>query len=331
MALQLARIRILCPVPVTADLARGERIESDLTLPATRPAPARNRPVLLAVAGALCIASSGILVRLAGVEPATAAVFRCAYALPFLWLLARREGRAGRPSWRARAWSALAGVCFAVDLVLWHHAIAAVGAGLATVLGNLQVLVVGLLAWALLGERPGARLLAAMPVVLAGVVLVSGVVGQGAYGSDPLAGIVFGLGTAVAYAGFIVIMRRGGGSTGWSVRPLLDATAVAALTAALLGPISGGLDLVPAWPAHGWLLLLAVTAQVVGWLLIARSLVWLPAALTSILLLLQPLGALLLAAAVLAERPSPVQLAGCVLILAGVVLAATTKGQARPT
>ena len=314
-------------------MARGDRIDSDMTLPATRPAPPRNRPVLLAVAGALCIASSGILVRLAAVQPATAAAFRCAYALPFLGLLLWRERRAGRrrPRRAVRAWSALAGICFALDLVLWHHAIAAVGAGLATVLGNLQVLVVGLLAWAMLGERPEGRLLAALPVVLAGVVLVSGAVGQGAYGSDPLAGIAFGLGTAVAYAGFIVIMRHGGGSTGWSAWPLFDATAVAAVAAALLGPVAGGVDLVPSWPAHGWLLLLAITAQVAGWLLIARSLVWLPAALASILLLLQPLGALLLAAAVLGERPSLIQLGGCALILGGVVLAAAgPKSGPRP-
>ncbi|MDQ3065974.1 MAG: EamA family transporter, partial [Actinomycetota bacterium] len=43
---------------------------------------------LLAVAGAITIAFSGILVRLADVEPSTAAFFRCLYALPFLAPLA---------------------------------------------------------------------------------------------------------------------------------------------------------------------------------------------------------------------------------------------------
>ena len=301
-----------------------------MTLPATPRAPMTDRSVLLAAAGALCIASSGILVRLAGVEPATAAVFRCAYALPVLGFLALREQRTGPRQWQARAWPAAAGVCFAINLILWHHAIAAVGAGLATVLGNLQVLVVALVAWALLGERPDGRLLAAMPVVLAGVVLVSGVVGQGAYGRDPIAGMVFGLGTAVAYAGFILMLRHGGGPLGRPAGPLFDATAVAAVVAALVGPLLGGVDLVPSWPAHGWLLLLALSAQVLGWLLISSSLARLPAALTSMLLLLQPLGALLLAAVVLGERPSLVQLVGCALILVGVVLAASARRQTEP-
>ena len=62
--------------------------------------------------------------------------------------------------------------------MFWHHAIEAVGAGLATVLGNLQVIIVGFFAWLLLGERPSRATLLALPVVLAGVVLISGVVGD---------------------------------------------------------------------------------------------------------------------------------------------------------
>ena len=148
-----------------------------------------DRPALAAAAGAAFIASSATLVRLADVEPATAATFRCLYALPMLGLLLLREDRRyGTRRARDRWLAAAAGVFFAVDLVLWHHAIAAVGAGIATVLGNLQVVVVGFLAWWLLGERPSRRLVAAVPVVLVGVVLISGVVGAGAYGDDPTLG-----------------------------------------------------------------------------------------------------------------------------------------------
>ena len=43
---------------------------------------------------------------------------------------------------------------FAADLILWHHSIADVGAGLATVLANIQVVLVPLVAWAVLAERP---------------------------------------------------------------------------------------------------------------------------------------------------------------------------------
>lgn len=290
-----------------------------------------DRPVLAAAAGAACIASSATLVRLADVEPATAAVFRCLYALPVLaMLMVREDRRYGRRTARERYLALAAGVFFAIDLVLWHHAIASVGAGIATVLGNLQVVFVGVLAWWLLHERPSARLVAAVPVVLVGVVLISGVVGAGAYGDDPVMGVVYGLGTSVAYAGFLLLLRQGSRDLRRAAGPLFDATLVGALLSAAMGPFAGGLDLVPSWPAHGWLLTLAITSQVVGWLLIAVSLPRVPAALTSVILLLQPVASVLLSAAVLDERPSPVQLLGCAIVLAGVVAATAGRRTRRP-
>ncbi|MGZ4632441.1 MAG: DMT family transporter [Actinomycetes bacterium] len=291
-----------------------------------------ERPTLAAAAGAACIASSATLVRLADTAPATAATFRCLYALPFLGLLMLREDRRyGRRPSRARWLAAGAGVFFAIDLLLWHHAIAAVGAGIAMVLGNLQVVIVGFVAWWLLGERPSARLVAAVPVVLLGVVLISGVVGEGAYGENPVLGVLFGAGTSIAYAGFILVLRAGSGDLRRIAGPLFDATAVAVLVCVALAPVSGGIDLVPSWPAHGWLLALAVTSQVFGWLLIAAALPRVPAALTSVVLLLQPVASVALSAAVLDERPSRAQLLGCLVVLAGVVAATAGRRKPRPT
>jgi drug/metabolite transporter (DMT)-like permease len=289
-----------------------------------------ERPTVAAAAGAACIASSATLVRLADVAPATAATFRCLYALPVLGLLLLREDRrlGNRPA-RDRRLAAAAGVFFAVDLVLWHHDLAAVGAGIATVLGNLQVVVVGFAAWWLLGERPGRRLVAAVPVVLIGVVLISGVIGSGAYGAHPGLGVAFGLGTSIAYGVFLLLLRAGSSDLRRVAGPLFDATAVAVPVCVVLGLLTGGVDLLPTWPAHGWLVVLALTSQVVGWLLIAVSLPRVPAALTSVVLLLQPVASVALAAVVLDERPSQVQLLGCAIVLAGVV-AATAGRRPRP-
>jgi len=136
--------------------------------------------------GAVAIAFSGILFRLAHVSPTTGAFYRCVWALPLLWLVARFEQRRWGPRpLRSRVFAWIAGVLFAADLVLWHNAIEQVGAGLATVLGNTQVVLVGLIAWVLLRERPSNKSLVAIPVVTAGIVLISGVVESDAYGSNP--------------------------------------------------------------------------------------------------------------------------------------------------
>ena len=281
-----------------------------------------DRPALTAVAGAVTIAFSAILVRLSHASPSTAAVFRCAYALPVLALLAWLERRRFGPRTRRDlALSVAAGAFFAADLIFWHHAIGDVGAGLATVLGNLQVVLVGVLAWLLLGERAETRVLAAIPVVLAGVVLISGAIGHGAYGHDPARGVVFGIFTGLTYAGFILILRHGNNDLRRPAGPLFEATLAATAFAAIAGIAIGDVSFVPSWPTHGWLALLALSSQVLGWLLISISLPRLPAALTSVLLTIQPVGSVLLGIAIFSESPSGAQAAGVVVVLAGVTLA----------
>ena len=295
------------------------------------PAGLSRRPGVAAVAGALCIAFSGILVRLADVSPDTAAVFRCLYAVPVLAVLAVWERRRYGPRTRRERWLAMAaGVLFALDLAFWHRSIEAVGAGLATVLGNLQIVFVALLAWAALRERPSSVLLAAIPVALAGVVLISGVLEEGAFGRDPLAGVLFGVLTALAYTGFILVLRRGNRDLRRPAGPLLDATATSAVVGAAIGLGFGTLDLTLGWPSQGWLIVLALTAQVIGWLLISVSLPRLPAAVTSVLLMIQPVGAVLLAMAILDEAPTALQLFGVALVLTGVVAVGLSRRRPAP-
>jgi drug/metabolite transporter (DMT)-like permease len=281
-----------------------------------------ERPVLAGALGALVIAFSAILVRLAEVTPATSAFFRCAYAVPLLGLLAWIERRKYGPRPRKQRLLTLgAGVLFAADLIFWHYSIAAVGAGLATVLGNIQVVLVALLAWMALGERPGNRTLAAIPIVFTGVVLISGVVGAGAYGEDPALGVVYGVLTAISYAVFLLILRQGNTDLRRPAGPLFDATLVAAVACALAGVAIGDIDWVPDLEAQAWLVLLALSSQVLGWLLISVSLPRLPAALTSVILMLQPVASVFLGAVLLSEAPSAVQLSGVAIVLGGVAFA----------
>jgi drug/metabolite transporter (DMT)-like permease len=281
-----------------------------------------RRPELTVLVGAVAIAFSGILFELAHVSPSTGAFYRCVWALPPLVLIAGWERRrfGPRPP-RSRYYAWIAGVLFAADLVLWHNAIEQVGAGLATVLGNMQVVLVGLLAWALLRERPSNASLAAIPVVLFGVVLISGVLEEGAYGPDPGLGAVYGLFTALAYSGFLLTLRQGARGVVGPAGPLLDATFASAIACALIGLAVGDLDWTPSWSAQGWLVLLALSSQVLGWLLIAVSLPRLPAVVTSVSLTLQPVCSVIFAALILGESPSGLQLAGAASILLGLVIA----------
>jgi drug/metabolite transporter (DMT)-like permease len=295
-------------------------------------APIARRPRLAALIGAMFIAFSGIFYRFAEVSPATATVFRCLYGLPILAFVAYLEHRryGPLPSLVVRL-SIIAGVFFAADLLSWHHAVDAVGAGLATVLGNLQVLVVPLVAWLFLRERPPRSALIALPVVLLGAVLISGVIGSNPYGRNPQLGVALGTFTAFSYAGYLLVIRRGGRDLRRPAGPVAISTASTMVVAVLFGVISGELNPVPSLPSHFWLALVGVTSQSIGYLVISISLPRLPAALVSIILLAQPVATVVLARIIpsLDEEPSAPQLLGVLLVVAGIAMASIPVGRMR--
>jgi drug/metabolite transporter (DMT)-like permease len=306
--------------------------------------PARTvPPIAAALAGAACISSSAVVMKLAATSASLTALGRCVFALPVLGAVVwyeRRRGAAPLPR-RSRWLARLAGAFLAVDLIVWSHTIDAIGAGLGTVVTNLEVIIISLLAWLVLGERPRRSLMLAAPVMLAGLVLVGGLAdfgGARAYGTDPSLGVGLGVAVAFLYAIYILTLRQAtfiqvteetaGGPRPAVAAPLLEATLGAAVTAALLGLVLHDFRLGPAWPALGWLALLALTSQVIGWLLITVSMPRLPAGLIGALLLVQPAGSVALSYAILGERPSALQLAGVVLILTGVLVAVGGGAQA---
>ena len=196
-------------------------------------------------------------------------------------------------------------------------------------LGNLQVLVVGIVAWLAFGERPSRSTFLALPVVLLGVALISGVIGGGAYGADPGLGVVLGLATALCYGGYLLVIRRGGSDLRRPAGPVAIATVSTAIVAVIAGTLIGDLDPTPAIASLAWLALLGLTSQSLGYLLISLSLPRLPAVLTSIILLAQPVVSVALAIVLLSEAPSATQLIGVGLVIGGIAIATVGRSRAR--
>ena len=149
------------------------------------------------------------------------------------------------------------GIFFTGDLMFWHHAIEAVGAGLATVLGNLQVIIVGFFAWLFLGERPSRATLLALPVVLArgrpdlgrrrrGRVR-GGAAARGRSSASP---------RRSATPAYLLIIRWGGRDPRRPAGPVAVATVFVALCAFVVGEVGGDLDLTPAPASLFWLAML---------------------------------------------------------------------------
>jgi drug/metabolite transporter (DMT)-like permease len=282
----------------------------------------------LGLAAAILISSSAILVRLADVSASTAAFFRPLYALPVLALLyvATRHGDTRSRGERLACYAA--GALMGTSFTLWNYSIQYVGAGLATLLGNTQVIFVALITWLVFRDRPSRGAFIAVPVVFAGVVLVTGLGQPDAYGERPVLGVLFGLANAVSYTIFLLTFRRAARGLRWPSGPLLDASVAAAATAFLFGVVTDpSFDLVPHWPAHGWLLLLALGPQVVGWWIIIAVLPRLPALDTSVILVLQPVLTVVWGFLLFQEYLSWLQWAGVALVVLGI--AGMTINEAR--
>ncbi|MCX5980053.1 MAG: DMT family transporter [Chloroflexi bacterium] len=295
---------------------------------------ASRHPRLGAALGAMAISQSSPLAKLSGASPAVVTLFRGAVALPFLALLARREGHA--PARRDRALAILAGGLFALDLQCFHISIPLLGVALATVVPNAQVFIVGLFA-ALAGERTPGRAIVAIPFALIGLLMLARVVdpfGGGVIstavvsaGSDPALGVLWGIGAAAFYGLYLIITRRistsATGSSAVGPFTMLRDSALGTIAVSLLLALLSGSLLPPqVWPGVGWLVLLALMSQVLGYPLINASIPHLPSVVGSVLLFVQPLMTLVAGVIIFGEIPTPGQLVGALILFGGVLVAA---------
>ena len=285
-----------------------------------------RRTMLVALAGAVAISFSPVFYIYSDTNPSTGAFFRMLYALPALALLAFLVRKADTRSSRTR-WTAFgAGLILAPDMLSYHSSMIFIGIGIATLIGNSQVIIVTLASWKLFGEKPNPAILLSLPVVIIGLALISGIADPEPYGEDPVKGVVFGMMAAFFYSSFLILFRYSNRELAPSSSVQLDATAGAALGLLVLGllPLSSiaiePLELQPTWPGHGWLIVLALLCQVAGWLAIAHALPRLPAAHTSFAVLLQPILTLVWGYVILhQEGHSQNQVIGIFLVLAAII------------
>ena len=287
------------------------------------PDPRMIRFALIAlIAGAVAIGASPIFVRLSELGPSATAFWRIALALPVIWVWAevgdRRPRSASRPSRYVDILIlALAGLFFTGDIALWHWSVVLTSVANATLLVNLAPIFVALGSWLLFGERFTATFIVGMVVALAGSILLVG--RDLALDTQDLSGDALALIAAVFYAGYILTVSRL--RSRFSTATIMVSSG--AVTCVALLPITflSGEDLLAA-TAYGWAVLLGVAliSHAGGQSFITYALSYLPAAFSSVGLLLQPVAAALLAWAILNEALEAWQAMGGAVVLSGIVL-----------
>ncbi|MDP1912814.1 DMT family transporter [Brevundimonas sp.] len=292
--------------------------------------PASRLSALLVLIAAACVlAFAPILVRLTETGPAAAGFWRFAFAMPLLLALTARPkflGGGGEGIGRPSKWMGLATLFFVLDLSFWHYGIVMTSVANATVLCNLTPVVVTLFGWIVFRDRPRRLFVAAIGLAMGGAFAMSaGADGQ--QGTNPPLGDLFSLSVALWYAGYFLAVKAARATAG-AMRILLWSTGLG--LPLLLGvSLALGEELLPA-SASGWAACAAMgLMHVVGQGGVAWSLGRLPASLTAVTILIQPVVASGLGWLIFKETMTPIQMIGGAVVLAAIVLAQWSSGRPR--
>lgn len=241
------------------------------------------------ILGAIMISFSAVFVRLVSVPPSVSAFYRMAFGggILVLVLLWRRE----RPSLSARTFLilSLAAFFFALDLVLWHRSILYLGPGVATLLPNFQVFILAAVGVLFFKEHLTVFQWAAIGLAMLGLALLVGT-GWSKLPPDYHLGVLLGLLTAGAYAGYILTLRgvQAAGGAGSTYVLITTVSLVTALIIAAVVGVEGESFAIPSWSDAGWLFLYGLVPQVLGWVMISNAMPRVGTAQVGLVLLLQP-------------------------------------------
>src|SRR5215212_109803 len=235
------------------------------------------------VVGSCALALGPWLVRLTGVGPVATGFWRLSLALPFLFVIAGMTGQ--KVHWPGRALAALialAGFFFAADLAAWHAGIHMTKLGNATLFGNTSSFIYAIWGLWLARRRPAVTQAAALLLAAMGAALLMG--SSAELSARNLRGDLLAMFAGVLYFGYLVCVQRARGAL--QSLPLLFIAS--AFGAAMLLPVSLGFG-EQVFPENWtFVLILALSSQVVGQGLLVYAIGALPPLVVGLTLLTQP-------------------------------------------
>ncbi|MDB5447847.1 MAG: EamA/RhaT family transporter [Phenylobacterium sp.] len=286
------------------------------------PEASGGRALAVLAFGGLAIGAAPILFRLTDSGPAATSFWRMLFAVPLLALLARRApagGGAAAGVGGAAPILLLAGLLISLDQTFWHYGLHFAPVASATVLANLKPVFVTIIAWLALRERPSPLFILALALAICGAAAIALCSPHASGGLDPPLGHAMAITCAFWSAGYLLVMRlaRRVHST---TRAMFWSTATSAPILLIIALVLGE-RLCPTTP-QGWAACVGLgLVHVCGQGAIAWALGRLPAATTSMVILIQPVVAAALGWMLFGEAVTWAQFGGAVLALTGVVLA----------
>lgn len=282
-----------------------------------------GNPTLRLFIGAALISFSPVWVKLVSVSPTTSGFYRVligSLALAAYLLVTRQRMRLP-----TRAWLILIGasVFFALDLWFWHRSINYIGPGLSTLLANFQVFIMMFAGVVLLRQMPSLTQVIAVPLALIGLAMIVGL-DWGSLPQDYRIGVIFGLLTAVAYAGYLLTLReaRRNSEHAMPIREVAVVSGICAVILAISATTEGESLAIPNLQDAAFLSAYGILSQGLGVILIGSSLRQVSTTEAGIALLLQPTLSFVWDVLFFARPMTATELAGASLALAAIYLGA---------
>ncbi len=291
------------------------------------PAPATNRSAApLLIVGCILFGMGSLIVKFVPVGAYAIAFWRLAVAAVIFWLLSRMFRHRFPHNRRAWHYALLSGAFLGWDLALWHESIYAVGPGISTLLNSLQIFFLSAIGWWWFGERLDKLQTGSLLIATLGVSLIAspefGHNQQAAWGF--VSGIVSGLMLALSLI-FIRKTHEVERVPLFSMMMLVSLGGMAALVLPALAFNSHQLYPVT-WRDVGLILVYGTVMQCCAWGLIAYAIPLLSLSLTGLLLLSEPVAALVIDYFWLHKPINHLQWFGAALTLLAIYLGSLKKG-----
>lgn len=227
---------------------------------------------------------------------------------------------------KACIFALLSGAFLGLDLALWHQSIYTVGPGISTLLNSLQIFFLAASGFLLFKERQSVLQLISLIIALMGVTLIGSP--EFAINAHATKGFVTGIISGAMLAASMTFIRLTHEAAPTPIFILMRRISIGG-TLAMLIPmllIDGGHILPSSLSEVGWILVYGAVMQCLAWGLIAYSIPKLSLALTGLLLLTEPVAALLIDYFWLLKPINAWQWLGAILTMLAIYL-----GSLRPT
>ena len=271
---------------------------------------------LLLLTGILCISWSAILVKLADVSGIGSAFYRMFFGtlgiIP-IWLYFRKPLTDKKGIWIA----IICGVLFASDIALWNTSILLSKASVSTLLANLAPVWVGIGSLLFMREKPGRLFWIGTVISMLGVAIIVGI--RNVSDLSLTTGNILSIIASVFYGAYLLTVRKGrvGLDTfSFTTISMITSTLVLGLICLVSNTQLTGFSSM-SW---GYLVILGLIPQVVGWLSINQALGHIKPTVASVSLLSQSVFTAIFAYPVLGETLTLSELSGAILVLTGIYL-----------